>query len=101
GSGSDRRGLCEGGPSVPLRQDVEENTKENLMQCEELHTNQAPRCGARTRSGNPCRSRAVRGKRRCRMHWALAEVALQQQRLAERGPTAPGGEASRGAHNRD
>jgi len=38
------------------------------MQCEELHTNQAPRCGARTRSGNPCRSRAVRGKRRCRMH---------------------------------
>jgi len=29
------------------------------MQCEELHTNQAPRCGARTRSGNPCRSRAT------------------------------------------
>ena len=30
--------------------------------------NQAPRCGARTRSGKPCRSPAVRGKRRCRMH---------------------------------
>jgi uncharacterized protein YjcR len=26
------------------------------------------RCGARTRSGKPCRSPAVSGKRRCRMH---------------------------------
>ena len=31
-----------------------------------------PRCGARTRSGSPCRSRAVRGKRRCRMHGGAA-----------------------------
>jgi hypothetical protein len=30
--------------------------------------NLAPRCGARTRAGTPCRSPAVRGKRRCRMH---------------------------------
>ena len=29
---------------------------------------QARRCGARTRSGNPCLSPAVKGKRRCRMH---------------------------------
>ena len=28
----------------------------------------SPRCGAKTRSGRPCRSPAVRGKRRCRMH---------------------------------
>lgn len=28
----------------------------------------SPRCGARTRSGSPCRSPAVQGKRRCRMH---------------------------------
>jgi hypothetical protein len=28
----------------------------------------SPRCGARTRAGTPCRSPAVRGKRRCRMH---------------------------------
>jgi uncharacterized protein YjcR len=28
----------------------------------------SPRCGARTRSGKPCRSQAVAGKRRCRMH---------------------------------
>jgi hypothetical protein len=27
-----------------------------------------PRCGAKTRSGGSCRSPAVRGKRRCRMH---------------------------------
>ena len=38
------------------------------MQCEELHMNQALRCGARTRSGDPCQSPAMRGKRRCRMH---------------------------------
>jgi hypothetical protein len=28
----------------------------------------SPRCGARTRSGGPCRSPAVRRKKRCRMH---------------------------------
>ncbi|KUO66708.1 MAG: hypothetical protein APF80_06940 [Alphaproteobacteria bacterium BRH_c36] len=28
----------------------------------------APRCGARNRSGNPCQSPAVNGKKRCRMH---------------------------------
>jgi hypothetical protein len=28
----------------------------------------SPRCGARTRSGGPCRSPAVSGKKRCRMH---------------------------------
>jgi hypothetical protein len=34
--------------------------------------NRALRCGARTRSGSPCRAPAVRGKRRCRMHGARA-----------------------------
>jgi glucans biosynthesis protein len=29
---------------------------------------QARRCGARTRTGRPCRSPAVRGRPRCRMH---------------------------------
>jgi len=28
----------------------------------------APRCGARTRIGRPCRQAAVRGRKRCRMH---------------------------------
>jgi glucans biosynthesis protein len=28
----------------------------------------SPRCGAKTRSGTPCKSPAVRGKKRCRMH---------------------------------
>ena len=27
-----------------------------------------PRCGAKTRTGNPCQSPAVCGKKRCRMH---------------------------------
>jgi hypothetical protein len=39
-----------------------------VIQRDELPMNQAPRCGARTRSGNPCRSPAVRGKRRFKMH---------------------------------
>ena len=30
------------------------------------------RCGARTRSGKPCRSPAVDGKKRCRMHGGAA-----------------------------
>jgi glucans biosynthesis protein len=29
---------------------------------------ESPRCGARTRRGTSCRSPAVRGKTRCRMH---------------------------------
>ena len=28
----------------------------------------SPRCGAKTRSGGACRSPALRGKKRCRMH---------------------------------
>lgn len=28
----------------------------------------SPRCGARTRAGTPCRSPAVSGRSRCRMH---------------------------------
>jgi hypothetical protein len=28
----------------------------------------SPRCGAKTRSGKPCKSPAVSGKKRCRMH---------------------------------
>ena len=31
------------------------------------------RCGARTRSGEPCRSPAVSGKKRCRMHGGAPE----------------------------
>ena len=32
----------------------------------------SPRCGARTRSGEACRSPALRGKQRCRMHGGAA-----------------------------
>jgi hypothetical protein len=35
---------------------------------EPISLRRAPRCGARTRKGTPCRSPAVRGKTRCRMH---------------------------------
>jgi hypothetical protein len=30
----------------------------------------SPRCGAKTRSGGACRSPAVHGRKRCRMHGA-------------------------------
>ncbi|PVE20647.1 hypothetical protein DC522_31060 [Microvirga sp. KLBC 81] len=33
-----------------------------------LRLNLSPRCGAKTRSGSPCRSPAVKGRTRCRMH---------------------------------
>jgi hypothetical protein len=33
---------------------------------------ESPRCGARTRSGLPCRAPAVTGKKRCRMHGGTA-----------------------------
>jgi hypothetical protein len=32
----------------------------------------SPRCGAKTRGGTECRSPAVGGKRRCRMHGGAA-----------------------------
>ena len=36
------------------------------------------RCGAKTRAGGPCRSPAVSGKRRCRMHGGAAGSGAQQ-----------------------
>jgi hypothetical protein len=33
----------------------------------------SPRCGAKIRAGGSCRSPAVRGKRRCRMHGGARE----------------------------
>jgi hypothetical protein len=38
------------------------------MTNEPLPLRQVPRCGAWTRSGKPCQSPVVKGKRRCRMH---------------------------------
>jgi hypothetical protein len=44
----------------PMRQASPERRLANLAK--------APRCGARTRTGSPCRQAAVRGRARCRMH---------------------------------
>ena len=49
-------------------------TDDPMHQCTEVQSaepqalHQARRCGARTRSGRPCRSPAVHGRPRCRMH---------------------------------
>ena len=32
----------------------------------------APRCGARTRSGTPCRRAPIQGRNRCRLHGGLS-----------------------------
>ena len=42
----------------------------------------APRCGARTRSGGPCNSPAVRGRQRCRMHGGTNKGAPKGNRNA-------------------
>jgi hypothetical protein len=39
----------------------------------------SPRCGAKTRSGGSCRSPAVRGKRRCRMHGGARESGAPKE----------------------
>jgi hypothetical protein len=44
----------------PMRQADIERRLANLAK--------APRCGAKTRAGQPCRQAAVRGRSRCRMH---------------------------------
>ena len=35
----------------------------------------APRCGAKTRAGRSCRSPAIRGRGRCRLHGGLSPGA--------------------------
>jgi hypothetical protein len=47
-------------PYDPMRQADVQRRLTNLAK--------APRCGAKTRSGHPCRQAAVRGRNRCRMH---------------------------------
>lgn len=42
----------------------------------------APRCGARTRAGHPCRSPAVKGNARCRMHGGSGSGAPRGNRNA-------------------
>ncbi|AXK41043.1 HGGxSTG domain-containing protein [Erythrobacter aureus] len=42
----------------------------------------APRCGAKTRSGKPCLSPRVKGRRRCRMHGGTNKGAPKCNRNA-------------------
>ncbi len=62
-----------GGPEMTIQAN-------NPMQPERLA--QAPRCLARTRSGQPCQSPAVRGKSRCRMHGGKGSGAPKGNRNA-------------------
>jgi len=40
----------------------------------------SPCCGAKTRSGGACRSPAVGGKKRCRMHGLFTRDAIEERR---------------------
>ena len=59
-----------------------ENQPDNPMQPEPARLAAAPRCLARTRSGRPCQSPAVRGNRRCRMHGGKGSGAPKGNRNA-------------------
>jgi glucans biosynthesis protein len=39
------------------------------------HLRHALKCGARTRAGGSCEARAIRGRRRCRLHGGLSPGA--------------------------
>jgi hypothetical protein len=56
----------------PIRQADIERRLANLAK--------APRCGARTRTGSPCRQAAVSGRARCRINAALAIIDSMQCR---------------------
>src|SRR5215470_9398176 len=60
--------------SVPSPKEAEpgKNSRSKPVQHKKLPTSRAARCGARARSGKPCQSPVVRGKRRCRMHGGAA-----------------------------
>jgi hypothetical protein len=45
-----------------------------------------PRCGARTRSGRPCQSPAMKNRRRCRLHGGSARVRGQPKAWRGSGP---------------
>ena len=56
------------------------NHTDNAMQPANLAD--APRCGAKTRSGGSCNSPAVRGRQRCRMHGGTNKGAPKGNRNA-------------------
>jgi hypothetical protein len=59
--------------------------------------NRSPRCGARTRSGSPCRSPALRNKKRCRLHggWSPGAPLGQQHPNFKNGKFTKEGQALR------
>lgn len=67
---------------TPLRRSELENLTDNPMQPEPANLAEAPRCGAKTRSGSSCKSPAVGGRQRCRMHGGTNKGAPKGNRNA-------------------
>jgi len=59
-----------------------QNQTDNPMQPEPANLMDVPRCLARTRSGTACRSPAINGKARCRMHGGKGSGAPSGNRNA-------------------
>lgn len=55
-----------------------QDDKVNLM-------NLAPRCGAKARSGHPCKAPAIKGKRRCKFHGGRSTGAPGNQNALVHG----------------
>jgi hypothetical protein len=52
----------------PAPQDIRHTADWHRVSTEHANLARAPRCGAKTRAGSPCRQAAVTGRARCRMH---------------------------------
>lgn len=63
---------CRSGPGRAVRpenaKEMPMSTGERTAAADAARLRAAPRCGARTRAGTPCRSPAIHGRSRCRMH---------------------------------
>ena len=67
-SGSERDTVKQGEQRRPEAGRRPKMTDNPIRPPETRHVSQVARCGAKTRSGAPCKSVPVTGRRRCRMH---------------------------------
>lgn len=89
GKSQDRKEKLESGLYKEVR-----NSQTGETELQRIPKEQRPFCGARTRSGQPCKARAVFGMERCRMHGGLstgpktlegrARIAESNRRRAKR-----------------
>ena len=67
-------GPAPSGPRGPKKSEI------NPMNRSLSHASHVSRCGAKTRTGTPCQSPPVQGRRRCRLHGGLSPGAPRGSR---------------------